>query len=71
MIEQAPTEARIGAVGPKNSTNVYTHLEWSKKPYKISFTCLASVYDTLPGWMGGWLAGGSYTNVKTSLSQVG
>ena len=33
---------------------------------QISLTCLTSVYDTCPGWVAG-----SYSDIKTNLSQVG
>ena len=50
----------------KISRNVYINYVWAHKAYQRSFTCLGRVYDTFPGWLGG-----SYSDIKTNLSQVG
>ena len=57
-------------VGHRNPRNGYIDLVWSQEVQHITFTCPASVYDTIPGWVGVWVAG-SYSDIKTNLSQVG
>ena len=41
----------------RNSKKVSIDLAWSYEVHEISFTCLASVYDTCPGWVAGWVGG--------------
>ena len=52
-LSQSQQGLELGHVGHRNSTNVFINLVWLQEAYRLSVTCLAFVYDTFLGWVGG------------------